>query len=131
MTENQKRPVPSVSPSPWGGGRGGWGTSDFKRAKGRSHIAMQRKLPDSTITVPIPDHKELSNGTLLLRLDLDFSKQVDPGCSMIEDRYNDFIMYSNRCGICKEILSTPPVIVRKNSVERFLLYNSSHTDFVP
>ena len=30
-----------------------------------SHIVMQQKLPGSTITVPIPDHKELRIGTLL------------------------------------------------------------------
>jgi predicted RNA binding protein YcfA (HicA-like mRNA interferase family) len=30
-----------------------------------SHIAMQRKTSISTVTVPVPDHKELSMGTLL------------------------------------------------------------------
>jgi len=29
-----------------------------------SHIAMQKKEDDSTITVPVPDHKELRRGTL-------------------------------------------------------------------
>ncbi|MFW6181887.1 MAG: type II toxin-antitoxin system HicA family toxin [Spirochaetota bacterium] len=29
-----------------------------------SHIVMQKKLKDSTITVPIPDHAELKMGTL-------------------------------------------------------------------
>ena len=29
-----------------------------------SHIVMQKKLPDSTITVPIPNHGELRIGTL-------------------------------------------------------------------
>ncbi len=29
-----------------------------------SHIVMQRQLPDTTITVPVPDHKELKRGTL-------------------------------------------------------------------
>ncbi len=29
-----------------------------------SHIVMQRQLPGSTITVPIPNHKELKLGTL-------------------------------------------------------------------
>jgi len=29
-----------------------------------SHIIMQRQLPDTTITVPVPDHKELRRGTL-------------------------------------------------------------------
>ena len=30
-----------------------------------SHIAMQRKEKDSTVTVPVPDHKEIRTGTLL------------------------------------------------------------------
>lgn len=30
-----------------------------------SHIAMQRKKSGRTITVPVPDHKELRMGTLL------------------------------------------------------------------
>ncbi len=34
------------------------------RQKG-SHIIMQKKDGDSTITVPVPDHKELRIGTLL------------------------------------------------------------------
>jgi predicted RNA binding protein YcfA (HicA-like mRNA interferase family) len=29
-----------------------------------SHIIMQKIIEDSTITVPIPDHKELRRGTL-------------------------------------------------------------------
>ena len=29
-----------------------------------SHIAMQRRTGDSTITVPVPDHAELRTGTL-------------------------------------------------------------------
>ena len=29
-----------------------------------SHIVMQKKLSDSTITVPVPNHKELKLGTL-------------------------------------------------------------------
>ena len=29
-----------------------------------SHMIMQRKTTDSTITVPVPDHKELRTGTL-------------------------------------------------------------------
>jgi len=29
-----------------------------------SHIVMQLKTPDGTITVPFPDHKELRVGTL-------------------------------------------------------------------
>jgi predicted RNA binding protein YcfA (HicA-like mRNA interferase family) len=33
------------------------------RQKG-SHIIMQRKVDDSTITVPVPDHREIRIGTL-------------------------------------------------------------------
>jgi predicted RNA binding protein YcfA (HicA-like mRNA interferase family) len=29
-----------------------------------SHVVMQMRLPDTTITVPVPDHKELKPGTL-------------------------------------------------------------------
>ncbi|MBX7131071.1 MAG: type II toxin-antitoxin system HicA family toxin [Fimbriimonadaceae bacterium] len=29
-----------------------------------SHVVMQKKVDDSTITVPIPDHAELALGTL-------------------------------------------------------------------
>jgi len=29
-----------------------------------SHMVMQRVTPDGTITVPVPDHKELRAGTL-------------------------------------------------------------------
>jgi predicted RNA binding protein YcfA (HicA-like mRNA interferase family) len=29
-----------------------------------SHIVMQKKEADSTVTVPVPDHKELRRGTL-------------------------------------------------------------------
>ncbi|NOZ63705.1 MAG: type II toxin-antitoxin system HicA family toxin [Caldiserica bacterium] len=29
-----------------------------------SHIVMQRKLETSTITVPVPNHKEIKRGTL-------------------------------------------------------------------
>lgn len=29
-----------------------------------SHIVMQKKLPDTTITVPVPNHPELRIGTL-------------------------------------------------------------------
>jgi len=29
-----------------------------------SHIVMQKKTEDSTITVPVPDHKEIRIGTL-------------------------------------------------------------------
>ncbi|MCQ3807326.1 MAG: type II toxin-antitoxin system HicA family toxin [Acidimicrobiaceae bacterium] len=30
-----------------------------------SHIAMQKTGPDTTVTVPVPDHRELRIGTLL------------------------------------------------------------------
>jgi len=30
-----------------------------------SHIVMQLTKPGSTVTVPVPDHKELRTGTLL------------------------------------------------------------------
>jgi predicted RNA binding protein YcfA (HicA-like mRNA interferase family) len=30
-----------------------------------SHVIMQKKIEGSTITVPVPDHKELKTGTLL------------------------------------------------------------------
>ena len=29
-----------------------------------SHIVMQKKIDDSTITVPVPDHREIRIGTL-------------------------------------------------------------------
>ena len=29
-----------------------------------SHIVMQKHLPDTTLTVPVPDHSELRIGTL-------------------------------------------------------------------
>ena len=29
-----------------------------------SHVVMQKQLPETTITVPVPDHKELRTGTL-------------------------------------------------------------------
>ncbi|HEV2351739.1 MAG TPA: type II toxin-antitoxin system HicA family toxin [Terriglobia bacterium] len=29
-----------------------------------SHIIMQKNVPDGTVTVPVPDHKELRIGTL-------------------------------------------------------------------
>jgi len=28
-----------------------------------SHVVMQKKLPQTTITVPVPDHKEIRIGT--------------------------------------------------------------------
>jgi predicted RNA binding protein YcfA (HicA-like mRNA interferase family) len=30
-----------------------------------SHIVMQRRQGETTITVPVPDHRELATGTLL------------------------------------------------------------------
>jgi predicted RNA binding protein YcfA (HicA-like mRNA interferase family) len=29
-----------------------------------SHVVMQKRLADTTITVPVPDHRELKTGTL-------------------------------------------------------------------
>jgi predicted RNA binding protein YcfA (HicA-like mRNA interferase family) len=29
-----------------------------------SHVVMQKRLPDTTLTVPVPDHDELRIGTL-------------------------------------------------------------------
>jgi len=37
---------------------------DQVRQRG-SHVIMQKRLAGSTITVPVPDHKELRIGTLL------------------------------------------------------------------
>ncbi|MCF7708783.1 MAG: type II toxin-antitoxin system HicA family toxin [Verrucomicrobia bacterium] len=37
----------------------------FRKVRQRgSHIVMQKSTEDTTITVPVPDHKELSIGTL-------------------------------------------------------------------
>ena len=42
------------------------GKNGFAEVRRRgSHIVMQRKIKDSTITVPVPDHKELRVGTLI------------------------------------------------------------------
>ena len=30
-----------------------------------SHVVMQKVISDSTVTVPVPDHKELRTGTLM------------------------------------------------------------------
>jgi predicted RNA binding protein YcfA (HicA-like mRNA interferase family) len=30
-----------------------------------SHVVMQKRTEDSTVTVPVPDHNELKTGTLL------------------------------------------------------------------
>ncbi len=38
----------------------------FEQVRQRgSHVIMQKKLPNITITVPVPDHKELRIGTLM------------------------------------------------------------------
>jgi len=38
----------------------------FKEVRRRgNHIAMQRRVENSTLTVPVPDHKELRAGTLM------------------------------------------------------------------
>ncbi len=37
----------------------------FREVRRRgSHVVMQKRLTDSTITVPVPDHSELRIGTL-------------------------------------------------------------------
>jgi len=39
--------------------------SGFEEVRRRgSHIVMQKKIPQGTITVPIPDHNEIRIGTL-------------------------------------------------------------------
>ena len=41
------------------------GSQGFTEARRRgSHIVMQRRTADSTITVPVPDHREVRIGTL-------------------------------------------------------------------
>lgn len=38
----------------------------FQRVRQRgSHVVMQRLLPDTTVTVVVPDHREIRMGTLL------------------------------------------------------------------
>lgn len=38
----------------------------FEQVRQRgSHVIMQKKLANTTITVPVPDHKELRIGTLM------------------------------------------------------------------
>jgi predicted RNA binding protein YcfA (HicA-like mRNA interferase family) len=38
---------------------------DFVKVRQRgSHIVMQKRLPGTTITVPVPNHRELDRGTL-------------------------------------------------------------------
>jgi len=38
---------------------------DFKEIRRRgSHIVMQKKISNSTITVPVPDHRKIRIGTL-------------------------------------------------------------------
>ena len=38
----------------------------FQQVRQRgSHIVMQKGLPETTITVPVPDHPELRRGTLM------------------------------------------------------------------
>ena len=39
--------------------------SGFEEVRRRgSHIVMQKRVAGSTVTVPVPDHKELRRGTL-------------------------------------------------------------------
>lgn len=38
----------------------------FEKVRQRgSHIVMQKQIPGSTITVPVPNHKEIKAGTLM------------------------------------------------------------------
>jgi predicted RNA binding protein YcfA (HicA-like mRNA interferase family) len=38
----------------------------FKKVRRKgSHVILQREIPGSTVTVPVPDHKEIRTGTLL------------------------------------------------------------------
>ena len=38
----------------------------FRKVRRRgSHIAMQKKTPESTVTIPVPDHNEIRIGTLM------------------------------------------------------------------
>ena len=42
------------------------GKHGFEQVRQRgSHIIMQKQVPGSTVTVPVPDHKELRIGTLM------------------------------------------------------------------
>ena len=42
------------------------GENGFREARQRgSHVVMQKALPDTTITVPVPLHNQLRTGTLL------------------------------------------------------------------
>jgi len=42
------------------------GKHGFEQVRQRgSHIIMQKQVPGSPVTVPVPDHKELRIGTLL------------------------------------------------------------------
>jgi predicted RNA binding protein YcfA (HicA-like mRNA interferase family) len=36
----------------------------FQARQRGSHIVMQRRLPHTTITLPVPNHRELDRGTL-------------------------------------------------------------------
>ncbi|MEK7371113.1 MAG: type II toxin-antitoxin system HicA family toxin [candidate division NC10 bacterium] len=33
--------------------------------EGGSHMVMQRRTPEGTVTVPVPDHRELALGTVV------------------------------------------------------------------
>jgi len=38
----------------------------FEKVRQRgSHVVMQKQIPGSTVTVPVPDHKEIRSGTLM------------------------------------------------------------------
>ncbi len=41
-------------------------THGFEKVRQRgSHVVMQKQIPGSTVTVPVPDHKEIRTGTLM------------------------------------------------------------------
>lgn len=38
----------------------------FEKVRQRgSHMVMQKQIPGSTVTVPVPNHKEIREGTLM------------------------------------------------------------------
>lgn len=42
------------------------GAHGFEKVRQRgSHVVMQKQIPGSTVTVPVPDHKEIKAGTLM------------------------------------------------------------------
>ncbi len=59
----------------------------FEQVRQRGgHVVMQKRMHDSTITVPVPDHPELRTGTLLPS----FASPVLPVPFLTNDRLNGF-----------------------------------------